>query len=65
MSNEKSYHFNHRTAWSRNELERLLVSFGVKVVTFDKEKILNEFKHFPDIRHLGIQSMYCWVKKQS
>jgi len=63
IKNEKNYHFNHCNAWSRSELEQLLVSTGFQVVTFDKPNILNEFKNFPGIMEMKDRSMYCWAKK--
>lgn len=64
VDNEQDYHFNHRNAWSRSELGDLLKAAGFQVVTFDKEKILNECRHFPGIEDMKEQSLYCWSIKR-
>ena len=56
---EKDYHFNHRNAWSRAELESLLNSAGFKVVTMDKNAVLKECADFPGISAMEEQSLYC------
>jgi len=62
MQDEKDYHFNHCNAWSRSELEHLLVSADFEVVTFEKEIILNELRHIPGIEEMKEQSIYCWAR---
>ena len=65
IENEKDYRFNHRSAWSRKELEGLLIASGFQVVTLEKSAIISEFSRIPGIRLQERQSMYCWAKKVS
>lgn len=62
IKNEKNYHFNHRNAWSREELKALLNSFGFYVQSFDKDLIISKYSYIPYIRQMERQSMYCWAK---
>jgi len=63
IKNEKSYHFNHRNAWSSKELEKLLNSFGFQAVSFDKNLILSKCQDILGINHIEKISLYCWAKK--
>jgi len=48
--------FNHCNAWSKHDLESLLMSHGLEILKMDKQEIINRFKHqIPDL-----QSMFDW-----
>ena len=64
IKNEKNYNFNHRNAWSREELRALLNLFGFYVESFDKDFITHKYKNIPGIKKLEKQSMYCLAKKK-
>ncbi len=60
---EKSYHFNHQSAWSREELSNLLAAHGFQVQSFDKASIMSGCTDIPGIESMRDQSVYCWATK--
>lgn len=62
LKNEKNFKFNHQNAWSRQELDKLLNSFGFRVRTFSKELILKRWGDIPTITNMSELSMYCWAE---
>jgi tetratricopeptide (TPR) repeat protein len=63
LEDEKNFSFNHQNAWSHQELEVLLVQMGFKVISFDKEFIIDNNQCIPEINHMRQISMYCWAEK--
>lgn len=63
LKNEKNFKFNHQNAWSRQELETLLMQTGFRIKSFDKEFIIANSKYVPDINAMKEQSIYCWAEK--
>jgi hypothetical protein len=63
IKSEKEYHFNHVNSWNRKELKNLLSSHKFEVISFDKEQIISNFMHIPDIDVMYDQSLYCLAKK--
>ncbi len=60
---EKNPHFVHQNAWSREELQNLLISFGFTIVSFDPKLITEQFKTIPGITEMENISTFCWAKK--
>ena len=63
IEEETDFEFNHQNSWSKQELEKLLNRHGLKVVTFDKDEIIEKFKLLPKIDELKDFSTYCFAKK--
>jgi SAM-dependent methyltransferase len=59
IENEESYHFNHQNAWSRAELDALLIERGFNVLSFDIEKIIRRYHWVPDVERYDGHSTYC------
>jgi hypothetical protein len=48
--------FNHCNAWSKRDLENLLISHGFEILKMDKKEVINRFKpQIPDL-----ESMFDW-----
>ena len=63
MVSETSYHFNHQNAWSREELESLLISIGFRVNSFETAFVVNSCLDIPEISSMQHQSLYCLAAK--
>lgn len=63
LKNENNFKFNHQNAWSRQELETLLIQTGFRIKSFDKEFIIVNCKYIPEINAMKEQSIYCWAEK--
>ena len=59
----KNFHFNHRNAWSREELRRELSQAGFKVETFDSSDIIKSCAKIPGIDNMKEISLYCLARK--
>jgi hypothetical protein len=56
--------FNHRNAWSRDELTDLVKRFGLEVETTDKSEIVNSYSTLvPDITSMMDWSAYYLIKR--
>ncbi len=63
LKNEKNFKFSHQNAWSKQELETLLIQTGFCVKSFDKEFIIANCKFISGISEMKDQSLYCWAEK--
>jgi len=61
---ESSYHFNHQSAWGRQELKELVTELGFAVVSQETELVLRECRDIPKITEMLSISMYLLARKE-